>query len=193
MYDESELGGTSTTESMLLVKSVTAAVFDKLLGNRSKNNEFKNLEFVQTCVRRMNDVDSVKSTGVGQLIKYDFEAPINKATKEIQYLDKYAFIDELKMLKEKKFKEYARQQCLKMCQFVKRKRGIEILSMKAEFLKDDLHNVWFSYARQIIYRKSKQASSSTDLEGGLNTEQKKNLLANQQQELQEELENFNAY
>jgi len=113
--------------------------------------------------------------------------------KEIQYLEKYAFIDELKMLREKKFKEYAHQQCLKMCEFVKKKRRIEILGMKAEFLLDDCQNVWFSYAYKIIYRRSKDSSEATDLDGGLNTEQKKNLLAAQKEELDEELENFNAY
>ena len=61
-----------------MFKTVTAVIFDKLLGSRSQNNDFKGLEFVQTCVRRTNDVDSVKSTGVGQLIKIDFEAPLNK-------------------------------------------------------------------------------------------------------------------
>ena len=67
-------------------------------------------------------------TGIGEAVNVDFKAPVNKE-KEITYLDRYEFYDELKMLKEGKFKEYANHQCLKMCQYLKKSRGIEILSM----------------------------------------------------------------
>ena len=46
------------------------------------------------CVRNVTDIDGGRVTGVGQLIKIDFEAPLNK-DKEIQYLDRYEFVDEL--------------------------------------------------------------------------------------------------
>ena len=59
------------------------------------------------------------------------------------------------MLQHGKFMEYAHYQCLKICDYIKMTRGVEILSMRAEFLKDDLENVWFSYANNIYFRKGK--------------------------------------
>ena len=57
-----------------------------------------------------------------------------------------------------------------MCDYLKKKRGIEIISMSAEFLKDDMKNVWFSYANKIQYRRGKHSSSTEDLVGGMTSE-----------------------
>ena len=135
--------------------------FNKIF-EKTKNNLFKDIEYIQTCVRH--------ATGIGEAINIDFRAPISKGDTEIKYLDRYEFVDELKMLRQGKFKEYANHQCLKMCQYLKKTRGIEILSMSAEFLKDDMKNVWFSFANKIQYRRGKHSSSMADIEGGMSSE-----------------------
>ena len=65
------------------------------------------------------------------------------------YLDRHVVVDELQLLRDGKFKAYCQHQCLKICDHLARKRAIEILSMQAEFLKDENQNVWFSYAGKI--------------------------------------------
>ena len=65
--------------------------------------------------------------------------------------------------------------------------------MFAEFLKDDMKNVWFSYASRIQYRKGIHSASLADIEGGMSNEQKTQLQMVQQEELREELVNFNEF
>ena len=47
--------------------------------------------------------------------------------------------------------------------------------MSAEFLKDDMKNIWFSYANKIRYRRGKTSASNDDIGGGMTSEQKKHL------------------
>lgn len=99
-----------------------------------------------------------------------FRAPLDDssaeaAQKDITY-DWRGQGDELTLLKEGDFKRYAYQQCLKMCHYMKKVRNKEILSMHAEFLRDDTDNVWFSYATNIKYRECNSRVSwkeNTDL------------------------------
>ena len=75
--------------------------------------------------------------------------------------------DELTLLRQGDFKRYAYQQCLKICHYMKKVRNKEILSMRAEFLRDDCDNVWFSYAANIRYRECNSRVSwkeNTDLD-----------------------------
>ena len=44
-------------------------------------------------------------------------------------------------------------QCFKIAQFLQQVRQIEILSMLAEFVRDECGNIWFIYASKIHYRK----------------------------------------
>ena len=60
--------------------------------------------------------------------------------------------DELTLLQNGEFKKYAYQQCLKICHYLKKVRNKEILQMHAEFLKDEMGNVWLSYVCNIKYR-----------------------------------------
>ena len=62
-----------------------------------------------------------------------------------------------------------------MCDHLSRKRAIDIFSMKAEFLKDDMQNVWFSYAGKIKYIKGSHSISSQLLSGNISDEQTKRL------------------
>ena len=81
-----------------LIKAVGSAHFNKIF-EKAKNNIFRDFEHIQTVVRHVS--------GVGEAINIDFKAPFNKNEKEITYLDRYEYVDELKMLKQGKFKVYA--------------------------------------------------------------------------------------
>ena len=81
-----------------MVKAIGSAHFHRLF-EKTKNNLFKDIEYIQTCVRHV--------TGIGEAVNVDFKAPIKKHGTEIEYLDRYAFVDELKLLRQGKFKEYA--------------------------------------------------------------------------------------
>ena len=109
-----------------MVKAVTSSVFDKMLSNRSQNNDFKHLEYIQTCVKNVKDGKSGRVTGVGEMIVINFRALVVKGI-ECEYIDRYDETDELAMLKNEKFKDYAQYQCLKICEYLKMTRGIEIL------------------------------------------------------------------
>ena len=70
-----------------MVKAVTASVFDRMLLNRSKNNDFKQLEYIQTCVKNVTENQTGRVTGVGQMIIIDFRAIVVK-DKECEYIDR---------------------------------------------------------------------------------------------------------
>ena len=81
-----------------MIKALCSAHFNKIF-EKKKNNIFKDFEYIQTCVRH--------ATGIGEPINIEFKAPLKKGEPEINYLDRYEFVDELKMLKLGQFKEYA--------------------------------------------------------------------------------------
>ena len=141
-----------------MVKAINSATFNKLF-EKAKNNLFKDMDHIQTVIKH--------NTGIGDPITIDFKAPIKEDDPDIVYLKPYAFVDELSLLKEGQYKEYANHQCLKICQFLQKQRGIEIISMTAEFLMDDVKNIWFSYAGRIKYRKSSHKMSYAELEGDM--------------------------
>ena len=70
-----------------------------------------------------------------------------------------------------------------MCQFLQKQRGIEIMSMTAEFLMDDAKNVWFSYSSRIKYRKNSHTLSYAELEGDLHQDANTKLEQAQLEEL----------
>ena len=57
-----------------------------------------------------------------------------------------------------------------MCHFLQKQRGIEILSMSAEFLMDDVKNIWFSNASEIKYRNSNKKVTYEEYEGSMHSE-----------------------
>ena len=81
-----------------MIKAIGSAHFNKIF-EKAKNNFFREIESIQTVVRHVS--------GVGEAINIDFKATFNKQENEITYLDRYEFVDELKMLRQGKFKLYA--------------------------------------------------------------------------------------
>lgn len=48
------------------------------------------------------------------------------------------------------------KQCYKICNYLQKVRQIEILQMKAEFLRDENQNIWLHYVRNIKIRRIEQ-------------------------------------
>ena len=65
--------------------------------------------------------------------------------------------------------------------------------MSADFLIDDLKNVWFSYASRIKHRRGSHRISQAEIAGSLHNEGHTKLEIAQQEELEEELVNFRQY
>ena len=86
---------------------------------------------------------------------------------------------EKEMLQNEMYREYAYLQLLKMCHFLKKVRNIEILKMQAQFLKDDNHNVWFSYAHSINYRGRDKRDQDFDPEDTISPQQIADNIRNQ--------------
>jgi len=88
-----------------------------------------------------------------------FFAPIDEtsdstAKQEICY-DYFGMEDELSMLQNEHYQDYCMKQCLKICYYLQKVRQIEVLQMKAEFLKDENNNIWLSYIKEIHIRRIK--------------------------------------
>ena len=128
-----------------------------------KNPLFKDIDHIQTIIKH--------STGIGDPLIINFKAPINTKESEIEYIKTYPpFVNELDLLRHEKYKEYAKHQCSKMCHFLQKQRGIEILSMSAEFLIDDVKNIWFSNASEIKYRNGNKKVTYEEYEGTMHSE-----------------------
>ena len=61
------------------------------------------------------------------------------------------------------YPELAYRLCLKMCDYLQKTKKIEILQMKAEFLRDVNNTVWFVYAKDIHIRPVKEKDYSKDI------------------------------
>ena len=60
---------------------------------------------------------------------------------------------------------------MKIAYYMQKVRAIELLAMETIFLKDDYDNVWFSYAKNIQFRKceeKKTLAEMLDLQQGNN-------------------------
>ena len=94
-----------------------------------------------------------------------FYAPLDERTdklaaKEVNY-DHKQLPEDLQLLQEKQYTELAVKQCLKMCYYLQKVRNIEILQMKAEFLRDENDNIWFTFAKDIQIRRINSKISLT--------------------------------
>ena len=86
-----------------------------------------------------------------------------------------------------RYRDYAYIQLLKMCHFLQKVRNIEILKMHAQFLKDDNHNVWFSYAYDIHYRGRNDRDAGCDTGDKVNPLQLAESMRNQRDILHREI------
>lgn len=116
---------------------------------RSNSTLARNIYYIQTTVKDVK--------GVGSHVDVDFKAPLDDTSyedslKEINF-EGFRGVDELRLLKQGHFQRYAHIQCLKICYYLQKVRNIEVLQMRAEFLRDDCDNVWFVFARKIHYRR----------------------------------------
>jgi hypothetical protein len=58
------------------------------------------------------------------------------------------------------YKEKCHQNCLKMCHYVQKVYGYEVLTMDTDFSIDDNGKLWFWYAKNIITRPKKYTSTT---------------------------------
>jgi len=54
-----------------------------------------------------------------------------------------------------------------MCEYLQKNKNIEILQMKAEFLRDSHNNVWFVHAKDFEYRKCPNTQGLESLDDDL--------------------------
>jgi hypothetical protein len=132
---------------MVLNSRAWSALFSTDL--RDNNPIYKELEYIQTACRH--------KPGRGITHEIKFLAPLidtnaESAKQEIFYNYK-DMPDDLQLLEAKRYEDYCRKQCLKICYYVKQTKKLEILQMHAEFLQDDCDNIWFTYARSIHFRR----------------------------------------
>lgn len=95
--------------------------------------------------------------GIGELICIDFFAPLNelKPNNEIDYGVKEDSPTDYELIANGHEEEYCQKQCFKYCYYISKVKGIEILKMKVEFLKDENGFIWLFYARDISCRRNK--------------------------------------
>lgn len=102
---------------------------------------------IQTAIKARN--------GAGTPIFVHFVAPLDEKnpTNAINYSYSH-FPKDLTLLKNKDDVHYALKQCFIIAEYCQRIRGVEILQMNAEFIKDDNGFIWLFYAKNIFMRKS---------------------------------------
>lgn len=119
--------------------------FGQVFTDANKNAGFlKNYQVVQTCVKSRR--------GLGEPIIVTFRAPFDPENpeKEIRY-DYAGLGEDVHLIQTNEFK-YCLKQCYKMAFYISKIHKVELLSMTAEFLKDENHSIWFSHATKIFYR-----------------------------------------
>ena len=114
----------------------------------------RDIYFIQGAVKDTNGTQEPR--GVGDSMTINFRAPIEEQSPQsASNLINYSlenFQEDLDLLRQHKFEEYALRQCYKIANFMQQTRSIEILQMQAEFLRDENDNVWLSNAKKIEYR-----------------------------------------
>jgi hypothetical protein len=85
-------------------------------------------------------------TGFGKAITVEFYAPIDFANihAEIKY-DYRSFGEDIDLIMSNDYK-FCLKQCTKICYYIQKLRGFEILKMNCEFVKDDKGTIWFKFA-----------------------------------------------
>ena len=127
------------------------------LSRRINDEYWRKVEVIQTCVKA--------KTGCGESILIHFLAPLDQeqSEREIDY-DYKSMATDHELLSRGDDRQFAYKQCLKMCYYIQKVHGYEILQMKAEFFKDEWKVIWFFYARDIYGRpcSSRDVLSSID-------------------------------
>ena len=112
---------------------------------RQSDPKWLDVRSIQTCIK--------SHKGIGNPIYINFFAPIDISNKdaEINY-DLRKFPSDEVLLMKKDQRDYCLKQCFKICFFVSKAHGYEILRMKALFLLDDNGVIWFSDCSRIEVR-----------------------------------------
>lgn len=94
-----------------------------------------------------------------------FFAPLNEdaPSEEIEY-DVESYPSDADLIRSGDYQGYAYKQCLKMCEYISKIRGHEILQMKAEFVRDENGWIWFFYARDVFMRKNKNRTGLSNVD-----------------------------
>jgi len=123
--------------------------FNKEVTDHSRINDpyWLRVEIIHTIVK--------SRIGIGAPIYIDFFAPINEAkpSEEIDYTYK-GKLTEYDLISKGQEEAYCQKQCLKYCYYISKVKGIEVLKMRVEFLKDENGFIWLFYARDISCRKN---------------------------------------
>ena len=128
---------------------------------RANDPEWTSVNCIQTCI---------KARTIGTPIYVNFLAPINEALpkKEIEFGQHARMLPEdydlLKSGTPEDDDLYALKQCYKIGHYMQKVYQVELLQMKAEFLKDENGNIWLYYASgiQVRYRLSQNQQVTTN-------------------------------
>lgn len=126
--------------------------------SRRPNDEYwRKVEVIQTCVKA--------KTGCGEPVFVNFVAPLDAdlLEEEIDY-DYKTLPADLDLLKHGEDQAYAQKQCLKLCYYIQKVYGYEVLRMRADFFKDSNGYIWFFYAHDISWRESLKKNATSGQE-----------------------------
>ena len=157
--------------------------FMKILEKRQNNDQWKKVEVIQTCIKAR--------IGCGEPVFVHFFAPIDEANPgaEIEY-DYQSMPTDADLVLNKEDQIYAYKQCLKFCYYISKVRGIEILQMKAEFLKDENQFIWFYYAHNIYCRKNQNKNTMNSEDAKKQAIKLQQSKERQRQKMVKELEDY---
>jgi hypothetical protein len=139
-------------EDQQFVYGLSEVLTDKDFSNmfdkkpNAKDFNWRTVEYVQSCIK-----DPI---GIGKQCSVHFFAPLDETNHSLTIDYDYTRMpDELQLLQQQQWSAYCQKQCLKMCYYLQKVRGVEILQMKCEFLRDENSNVWLSYVKDITVRR----------------------------------------
>ena len=121
--------------------------------------------------------------GVGKPIFVNFYAPINEEA--VNSLDELNLINydpnekPINLLQREKYDKFAYNECLRIGAHLQKYRAIELLRMKAEFVRDQYNNVWLVHCSDIQVRKCSATTFLQKLQHEEEQEQKMRLLNEQ--------------
>ena len=155
----------------------------KILEKRQNNDQWKKVEVIQTCIKAR--------IGCGEPVFVHFFAPIDETNPgaEIEY-DYQSMPTDADLVLNKEDQIYAYKQCLKFCYYISKVRGIEILQMKAEFLKDENQFIWFYYAHNIYCRKNQNKNTMNSEDAKKQAIKLQQSKERQRQKMVKELEDY---
>eukprot|EP00347_Sterkiella_histriomuscorum_P018862 403343887 len=153
-----------------LVQVVNETGFMSTFHKRANDDYWKTVSCIQTNIK--------SKLGCGQPIIIKYYAPLDydEPESEIVYDYKSLGADEDLILKDQH--QYCLKQCYKMCYYIQKVYGLEVLKMRTEFSKDENGTIWFMYASSIVARpvKGRGQQFQTKKVNYVNQENKTNLL-----------------